>query len=152
MELAKKPMMMNLRKASTKDWKLLLDWRNDQQTRENSKNTDRVHAQHHRIWLENVVRDPDRYLYIVEDNGEAVGTVKADYDHDTEVYELSWTTAPHARNRSLGKKMVKLLVAKLEKNVLAQIKQGNVPSIKIAEYAGLHKHKEDDGILYYSNF
>lgn len=144
--------MMNLRKATIKDWKLLLDWRNDQQTRENSKNSDTVPVQKHRIWLENVVRDPDRYLYIVEDGGKAVGTVRADFDQNTEVYELSWTTAPQARNRSLGKKMVKLLVAKLEKKVLAQIMQGNVPSIKIAEHAGLHQHKEDDGILYYTNF
>lgn len=52
--------------------------------------------------------------------------------------------------------MVKLLVTKLEKKlekkVLAQIKQGNVPSIKIAEHAGLHMHKKDDGMLYYTNF
>ena len=96
--------MMNLRKATTKDWKLLLDWRNDQHTRKSSKNTSEVPAQQHKIWLENVVRGPDRILYIAEDDGEAVGTVRADYDRDAEVYELSWTTAPQARNRSLGKK------------------------------------------------
>ena len=45
-----------------------------------------------------------------------------------------------------------LLVAKLENKVLAQIKQGNVLSIKIAELARLHKYQEDNGILYYTNF
>ncbi|NND09322.1 MAG: GNAT family N-acetyltransferase [Saprospiraceae bacterium] len=143
---------MKLRRATTKDWKLLLEWRNDPQTRENSITTDEVPAQRHKIWLENVVEDPNRHLYIAEESGKPVGTVRADYDPETGVYELSWTTAPSARNMSLGKKMVKLLVATLEKRVLAQIKQGNNPSIKIAEHAGLRRQKENDGVLFYTNY
>ncbi len=145
-------LQMNLRKATIDDWKLLLAWRNDESTRKNSISPEIISPQMHRIWLQNVLADKYRELYIAEKWDKPVGTVRADYDPETSVYELSWTTAPHYRRRSIGKTMVSLLLDKLGTKVIAQIKKGNIPSMKIAEYAGMHLKKEEDGIFHYTNY
>lgn len=138
---------MELRIATLQDWEILLQWRNDEATRKNSHNTDIVQPEQHIKWLQSVINNPNRMLYIAEDNGVLVGTVRADKEESG--YELSWTIAPEARGKGYGKQMVKLLSDQLGV-CRAEIKQGNASSVRIAEYAGLNFQKEENGILHYS--
>ncbi|MGF6850940.1 RimJ/RimL family protein N-acetyltransferase [Chitinophaga sp. W3I9] len=94
----------------------------------------------------------NRQLFIAIDNELPVGTVRADFDDQFNAYELSWSISPEVRGKGVGKEMVKLLTDKLNTRIRAEIKSGNIASIKIAEYVGLTFKEEDNGILHYTNY
>lgn len=138
---------MKLRPAVLEDAELLLAWRNDPVTRSSSRNTWPVTEAEHLAWLRQVLGDPNRRLFIAEENGVPVGTVRADFDG--RAHELSWTVAPEARGRSVGRRMVQLVVGRAGGPLRAQIKASNLASIRIAETAGMHLAGEREGMLQY---
>ncbi len=93
------------------------------------------------------VNDANRRLFVAEENGVPVGTVRADLSDG--VYELSWTVAPNARGRGVGKRMVALLASQISAPIRAEVKAGNSSSIRIAEYVGMQYDREDNGVLHY---
>lgn len=142
---------INLREVKWEDWKLLLDWRNDYYTRIQSHNTDVVNEEKHKAWLSKVLNDPNKKVFVGILGDESIGTVR--YEFKDGEYELSWTIAPEARGRGLGKKLVKKMVDTLKNNYIkAEVKKGNKPSVKIAEYAGLSLVKEFNDILIFKNY
>jgi RimJ/RimL family protein N-acetyltransferase len=143
--------IITLRKATFYDWKFLLDWRNDIETRKNSHNMAIVEAENHKKWLNSVLSNENRQLFIALENNIPVGTVRADFDKSNNEYEISWTISPIFRGKGIGKKMVKLLSDKLQAKIRAEIKKGNISSVKIAEFAGMTSKKEENGVLHYSN-
>ena len=143
---------MQLRKVNLEDWKTLLEWRNDIETRTRSHSIEMITEEEHKNWLRNVINNPNRILFVADIDKVLVGTVRADFDSTTNSYELSWTISPQARGRGIGKKMVKLLVEKLNSRVRAEIKEDNIPSIKIAESANLKFYKKEQQVLHYCNY
>ncbi|MGF6927544.1 RimJ/RimL family protein N-acetyltransferase [Chitinophaga sp. W2I13] len=143
---------MILRKATIEDWKILLDWRNDIETRKNSHKIEIIEEENHKKWLSSILAAENRQLFIAIDNELPVGTVRADFDDQFNAYELSWSISPEVRGKGVGKEMVKLLTDKLNTRIRAEIKSGNIASIKIAEYVGLTFKEEDNGILHYTNY
>ena len=141
--------MVNLRKATIDDWKTLLDWRNDISTRKYSHNTTLVKEEEHKKWLQSVLDNENRELYLYLENGIPAGTVRADWDKNIESYELSWTVSPEFRRQGIGKKMVKQLADKYIGKLRAEIKSDNKASIKIAEFAGLKLEYENNNILHF---
>jgi len=138
---------MTLRPATTQDADLLLEWRNDPETREASHNTVEVLRDEHISWLTKTLNNSNRRLLIAEENGVPVGTVRADLAEG--IWELSWTVAPVARGQRVGKRMVVLLAHQISEPIRAEIKAGNIPSARIAEYAGMVFDREVDGVLHY---
>jgi len=143
---------MQLRKVNFEDWEILLSWRNDPVTRQNSHNTDTVSEEQHKKWLTGILANPARQLFLALEGEIPVGTVRADFADSDNSYELSWTISPEQRGKGIGKKMVSLLVEKLNTRIRAEVKKGNDASVKIAEAAGLSFKKEESGILYFSNY
>ena len=143
---------MKLRKVQINDWKILLDWRNDIETRRNSHNMEFVKEDDHKKWLKSVLENKSRELFIALENKQPFGTVRVDFDEQQKTYELSWTISPKFRGQGIGKKMVRSLTEKMDEKIRAEIKKGNIASVKIAEYAGLTFKKEENGILHYSNY
>lgn len=137
---------MTLRPATRNDWQLLLDWRNDKETRHNSHHTDVITPDAHRAWLVSVIESDTRHLYILEDNGVPVATGRADYEGTC--YELSWTVSPQHRGKGYAKELVKQMAA-LHRPVRAEIKEGNTASVKIAEGIGLRLDKTVKGVHFY---
>ena len=144
--------MIVLRKVTSEDWKILLDWRNDEETQRNSHSTVPVAEATHKTWLNKVLADPNTQLFIAEENGIPVGTTRADFHQPQNDYLLSWTIAPHARGKGIGKLMVKAMAEMLNGRIRAEIKSGNIASVKIAEFAGLSLKKDDHQVLYFSNY
>ena len=103
----------------------------------------------HKLWLRNLLEDKSRILFIAQEDGKDVGSVRADFDQSSGLYELSWSVASNERGKGMGTKMVKLMAEKLNRKIRAEIKKENVPSIKIAEHVGMKFHHESDGILHY---
>ena len=144
--------MISLRKVKFEDWPMLLEWRNDEETRKNSHSTEPVAEASHKTWLNKVLADPNTQLFIAEKNGIPVGTTRADFHESQNDYLLSWTIAPHARGKGIGKLMVKAMADRLNGRIRAEIKSGNIASIKIAEFAGLSYKKEENQVLFFSNY
>jgi len=138
---------VSLRPATIQDADLLLEWRNDPATRKASHNTAEVQRDEHISWLSRTVGNSNRRLYVAEEKGVSVGTVRADLSEG--VWELSWTVAPGARGRGIAKRMVAVLAHQISEGIRAEVKAGNIASARIAEHAGMEFERETDGILHY---
>jgi RimJ/RimL family protein N-acetyltransferase len=138
---------LRLRAATQEDTDLLLDWRNDVRTRMASQNTTEVRRDDHVKWLAGSLRDENRILMVAEENEIPVGTVRADLKNG--VYDVSWTVAPGARGRGVGKAMVALFLSQLPGVVRADVKKDNHASACIAESAGMQLFREERGVLHY---
>lgn len=132
---------LNLRPATLADAMLLCAWRNDQETRNHSRNTAEVTWTEHFAWFTQSLggATPTRTLYIAEDSHGPIGTIRA--DKGEEGIELSWTVAPKARGHGYGKVMVLQFVSEVFPNekLIARIEEGHTSSEKIAAALGLHK-------------
>ena len=77
----------------------------------------------HVEWLKANVQTENRKLYVAEESGTFVGTVRADFEN--EIYELSWTVAPEARGQGIGKRLVDLLANRIKGTIRAEVKNSN---------------------------
>ena len=137
-----------LRLATMNDADRLLEWRNDLETRKASHNTAEVQRNEHISWLSQVLSNPNRRLYVAEENDTPIGTVRADCS-DGGVWELSWTVSPSARGQGVAKRMVAALAKQISEPIRAEVKTGNIASARIAEHAGMESERETDGVLHY---
>jgi len=135
---------LNLRAAIAADADLLLSWRNDAETRHQSKTTDEVPRDDHLAWLAGALADPERILRVAVDNDRPVGSVRADRVEGAWV--LSWVVAPNARGQGFGGRIVGLLVDELDGEIRAEVKPGNPASLKIAEGLGMTQIGTADGM------
>lgn len=132
--------------ATFDDADILLEWRNDLETRQASRNMDLVDKSSHIEWLKASLANPNRKIYIAY---HPVGTIR--WDLTDNFYELSWTVAPDMRKQGIGRNMVSALVKELDAPVCAKVKPSNTASIKIAQYAGMVFDKfEGDLIVFRS--
>lgn len=138
---------ITLRPASVRDVESLYRWRTDAATRAASHNTSPIPFEEHVSWLVRLFADPTRRIYIAEHEGTPVGTVRADLRDG--ICELSWTVAPEFRGRGFGTKMVTLLATSISEPIEAEVKAGNIASIRIAAAAGMRLKKEADGVLHF---
>jgi RimJ/RimL family protein N-acetyltransferase len=115
----------------------LFEWRNDPETRHNSRDTGFVDMSSHSRWFERSLMNPNRKIMIAEADGAAVAVVRLDR-HSDGSFELSWTVAPAERRKGYGSEVVKRFIAELPRplRLYAEIKQSNRASLKIAERAG----------------
>lgn len=86
-------------------------------------------------------------MFVAEIDGVPVGTVRMDFEAPG--YELSWTVSPLIRGSGIGKVMVSRLANSINEPIRAEIKTGNIASIRIAEEAGMVFEREDNGVLHY---
>ncbi|MGO2355513.1 MAG: GNAT family N-acetyltransferase [Marinomonas foliarum] len=139
---------VSLRPAEMKDAETLFIWRNDPATREASHNQDVIGLDAHIKWLSSSLNKPDlRLLWIAEMDGVAVGTCRADRLENA--WELSWTVAPEARGKGFAHQMLSKLVRGFDEPLVAQVKAGNIASMKLAERAGFALDKQEHGVLFY---
>ena len=124
---------------------MLLEWRNDAETRVNSIKQDMITMDSHVAWLAESLQNPMRKLYIADEEGRAVGTVRVDTAGDA-IQSFSWTVAPSSRGRGFGKAMVGLALQGLKGKIIARIKPQNIPSIKIVKVYGFKNIGERDGL------
>lgn len=141
------------RPAALADSKLLLRWRNDPETREVSRSTERVSWEGHSQWYQRILEDPRRLLYVVERGGAPVGTVRFDAldAPDAAEWEVSITLAPEARGHGLARAVLAAGEDAFDQDhpeatVVAAVLPGNVPSQRLFARAGYQLDPaRDDG-------
>jgi RimJ/RimL family protein N-acetyltransferase len=128
-----------------KDAKLLFAWHNDPEALKQSRNMRPVTYKKHVKWLKDALSNSNRKLRIAMIDGNPVGHVRID-----RTYELSWTVAPNARKKGVGKMMVKEIADGIDAPIWAEIKSGNKGSRRIAtKYAVMKLKRKKPGLLRY---
>jgi RimJ/RimL family protein N-acetyltransferase len=74
------PDLPRLRRATEADAELLLEWRNDPDTRSASFEQQPIGIEEHRAWLGRRLADPDCVLLVVELDGTPSGSMRLDRD------------------------------------------------------------------------
>ena len=138
---------IKLRPANMLDADQLLQWRNDEETIRYSHVNHPVSTKEHHNWMREVLKDNDKLLYIAEENSISVGTARAFFNGG--VWIVSWTVAPEARGRGIGKMMVGLLLSELDGEVLAEIKTENLASINIVLNLGFKLKNTANNVNHY---
>lgn len=142
-----------LRPAERRDADDLLDWRNDPVTRAHSRNTGEVTLETHLAWLDRVLADRNRRLWIAERDGRKLGTVSAARSEHAEA-EVSITVAPGVRGHGIGGAMLLAAVTETtriwpECPIRAVVRAGNDASRRLFEGCGFTAAGEEDGFLIY---
>lgn len=109
-------METKLRRVEMADAEILLEWRNDAQTRQNSFSKDIITLDTHVKWLERKLSDPCCHMFMLLADGEPAGNIRIDVTDN--IGEVSYTIAPYMRGKGLGTAVLHLL----EENVPADIK------------------------------
>lgn len=127
---------MNLifRKAKLEDSLRILEWRNDIETRANSLQQNEIKPEEHQEWFRRSLVNPNRLIYMVEDDAAVVGVIRTDTVEGER--ELSWIISPDHRGRGYGKKMLSQFVATHPYQYFARIRKQNEASLKMAFAAG----------------
>lgn len=123
---------MNLTPANINDFNFLFRLRNDPFAIKASENTSWFYPRQYFEWLSMILKNPNRKIFIAEENNIHIGMIRYDFLHDN-ICELSWNIDPKMRHKGLGTKMVSLALMSITCPVQARIKAGNIASIKIAK-------------------
>jgi len=138
----------NLREITQSDWKVLLEWRNNKNTRQNSFNSDLISASEHKEFIKNTITNTNRTQFILEYNEIPVGTIREDKLGKDE-FELSYTISPVYRGKKIGQIMMSLYLIERGGSFLCEVKEENVPSIKMIEKLGFKFIKNEKGVNFY---
>ena len=138
----------NLREVTKSDWKVLLEWRNDKITRQNSWNSDLVSEGEHKKYIKNTITNINRSLLILEYNEIPVGTIREDRLEKDE-FELSYTISPMYRGKKIGQIMMSLYLIERKGSFICKVKEENVPSIKMIEKLGFKLFNTEKRVNFY---
>lgn len=105
---------MQLRRATMDDALDVFAWRNDETTRKNSFTQEEISEDNHLKWFKRKLDDNNCIMYILEDGGMSVGSIRLDITD--RIGEISYMIAPDSRGKGFGKEIIKLLNNALELN------------------------------------
>lgn len=143
---------VELRSAKKQDCKVIWEWRNDKTTRKYSFNTEFIPLGEHKTWFENVLKDENRKILMVEEEGNTVGAVRLDINSKNQIAEININIAPQKRGKGLGllgiKNTCRHAFESLNvKEIIAKIKKENIASIKMFSRAGFDVVVEENNII-----
>jgi UDP-2,4-diacetamido-2,4,6-trideoxy-beta-L-altropyranose hydrolase len=139
---------MEVRRATIDDMLDVLAWRNDPIAIAMSK-TGAVSEVQHRAWFPGAINSPNRVLLIAEEAGKKLGMVR--FDRSDDAWLTSINLAAESRGQGLGQRVLDLAIqASGCSPLLAEIRDGNIPSIRIFERCGFRQISATDGWLHFS--
>ena len=138
----------NLREVTKDDWKILLEWRNDKITRVNFFNSKLISQSEHKTYINDAISNPNRTQFIFEFNKIPVGTIREDRLQKNE-FELSYTISPMYRGKKIGEIMMALYLLDRKGTFYCEVKEENIPSIKMIEKLGFIMHKSEKKVNIY---
>jgi len=137
-----------LRDVIDSDSDFLLEWRNDNITRQNSFNSEVISINVHKEYINNILINSDRNLYILEYNEIPVGTLREDRI-EKDIFELSYTISPMHRGKKIGQIMMSLYLIEKKGSYLCRVNEENLPSIKMINKLGFKLFKTENRINIY---
>ena len=139
-----------MRRAALQDEEILLAWKNDITTRENSGDSRMVTPEEHHDWFVKRLESKNVLLYIFEEGGVPAGQGRLDVFGYTA--EISYGLGPDYRGKGLGRQILQLLEEKLfldenlqeVKILYAQVKKDNAASRKLFVENGFRECKDPE--------
>lgn len=130
---------MHLRLATMDDSAILLEWRNDENTRNKSFNSDLIDPVSHHNWLKNKLVDSDSTLLIAEVDGQPIGQIRFDLISDEVVISLS--VASNKAGKGAGFMMIcngcsRAITLFPNKTIVAMVRDDNHASKRVFTKAG----------------
>ena len=138
----------NLREITKSDWKVLLEWRNDKITCQNSFNSELISINTHKEFINDSLINTDRNLFILEYNEIPVGTIREE-KLDKDEFELSYTISPMYRGKKIGQIMMTQYLIERKGSFLCEVKEENVSSIKMIEKLGFKLFNTEKRVNFY---
>ncbi|MDD3660831.1 MAG: GNAT family N-acetyltransferase [Lachnospiraceae bacterium] len=147
-----------LRRATPEDEEVLLIWKNDPITRENSGDSRLVTPEEHHNWFTKRLQSDNVLLYIFCADGRPAGQGRLDLLGYTA--EISYGLAPEFRGKGLGRKLLTQLIEKVASDPQAseisvlygQVKYTNVISKRLFSSLGfkevMEPSKSGEMVLY----
>jgi len=145
------------RKAMPEDVDIIFEWANDEDTRKQSFNSDKIEYENHVKWFEKKIADKKCLFLIFETNNDdhiPVGCVRLDLDENIQ-YLLSYQIAPDMRGKGLGKIMINDIDYVLPQiygvediDIVAEVKKQNIASCKCFEGNGYRKEEKEEINVY----
>lgn len=140
--LADSPMGPAARPATIDDASTLFEWRNDASVREVSRKSGELSWTGHVTWLAGALSNAARLLFIVEDGGAPIGTVRFDaQEPSTGRWEVSITVSPLVRGRGKGHTVLAagekaMFASHPEAQLFAEMLESNEASYRLFKAAG----------------
>ena len=143
---------VELRLAKKQDCEVIGKWRNDNTTRKYSFNTEFIPYEKHKAWFENVLRDENRKILMVEEEGNTVGVIRLDINPKNRIAEINISIPRPKRGKGLGllgiKNTCRYAFESLNvKEIIAKIKKENIASIKMFSRAGFDVVVEENNVI-----
>ena len=134
-------MKFELRKILEADWELLLKWRNDINSRRWFYDDNILDEKSHIEYVKKVVNRTyahiDQYILFIDD--KPVGTIKSVNKEDLCIQPknyLSYTIDNQFRGKNLSVIMIQLFLYNKTGKFVCEIKESNIPSIKMVKRVG----------------
>ncbi len=123
-----------LRPATVDDARLIFEWANDSEVRENSFNTDDILWDDHLAWFNRTLADESTLLFILMKDDAPVGQVRL---ANSDKWQISYSIASVYRGQGYGKLILQLAENELVveghggEKLYAEVKMDNIASQKI---------------------
>ena len=144
-------MNFSLKKIQYSDWKILLDWRNDDNTRHQFFDSSVIDESAHKTYIKNITNNPRieeiDQQYILYVNDEPAGTIKS--SKKDESYYIGYTISNKFRGKNLSVIMMQLFLYDMKGIFICEIKDTNLASIKMVERVGYELLTTNNNILTY---
>lgn len=138
-----------LRPASVDDAELLWLWRNDPETRQQSRDTAPISWRSHMRWLDMALSDSGRRIMMAVRDGKPVGNIGL-HRLPSGGCEASITIAPEMRGTGLGRTLLSSACADEMDDTYAAIRTGNEASRRLFESCGFEPvESEEPGFVRY---
>jgi len=151
--------MILVRRTSESDAQSLFDWRNDEKTRAASVSNNILGWDEHSEWLDGVLRDPRRFLYVVEDDlvtpDSRVAVCRFDLSDDASSAEVSINLNPAVRGKGMARQILAEAIAQFHGDCVdglpltATIRPSNLASIRIFTSLGFVRSGADSEFDHY---
>lgn len=142
--------MIILQKATIEDAHILFEWRNDDEVRKRSFNSNKVSYEEHLKWFMNKLYSSNTKIYIVKDNKTPIGVIRLD-DKGKNNKIISFSIDKEHRNKGHASKLLKLIKVEFkEYNLIGKVKYNNMGSIKAFQNAQYFMEEKADYLEFYS--
>ncbi len=131
------------------DAAIILKWRNDRLSRENSFDKSVIDHDSHMLWYANRLNDPDCRLYMLMRGADSVGHIRLDIRD--RVGRISYMIAPSERGQGYGTEILRLCGEKAGGEVdalLGLVEKDNMASVKCFRNNGYTESEAGDTIRF----
>lgn len=138
-----------LREADEQDEKLLFDWANNFDVRNNANNSEPINWEQHIKWFANKRLSKENAIFIFSNaQHRPVGQVRIDWDNGS--WAIDYSVDKAFRGLGIGKEMISQSIAqKPGATFSAQVKLSNLASIKVFEVLGFVESERDENNVFF---